>query len=347
MRKEIKNKLMPILLMLSLLLSAVAIIPQVSADPFVFPDGVVSKAGALTCGDEVTYKVTDGSLTADGDYTLVIDATKFCELEEETADDDGNIEITFNVPGLENLGEDPIGTWTLELFDDTNTTVGAAYDYDITISNLYDIRIKYGGDWIDNLIYNTSYTPIYFYAYNWSGSKYEQCDFDLDFLLEQPDGTDIAEAFDIPDGIWDLDLTSDDLNFNNGDGAENLEYYCPLTIDGTTQAIPVLLDVTADVPDDSMWGETISDLDRLELLISVLFVMTIWNNYKKDKIVKEFRTYKKVLYSKNPFTDNEILETFDICMELVSRRNLEKAEDEEKRKKKEAEDKIKYRMYYI
>ncbi|ENO12386.1 hypothetical protein MBGDC06_00483, partial [Thermoplasmatales archaeon SCGC AB-539-C06] len=132
----------------------------------------------------------------------------------------------------------------------------------IHIDNLYNIKIKYDGDWVENLVYNTTYTPIYIYIYNWSGSKHvlaEDKEFDLEIL--QPDAaTTLADYDDLTTAIWDLDITDDDLDFQNGQ--DNLEYYLPVTVDDgshtTVTAIPVLLAVTADYPSDAEWGDTIT-----------------------------------------------------------------------------------------
>jgi len=275
MKNEGKRKIMPLLLTLTLILSVMVIVPQSSvADPFigVFPDGINWKVGGLTCGDELTYKVTDRSLDPETDFILQIhNGTDWIEIENGESTDDGDLYIEFNAPGWADLDPnylvDPTsnngtGAWELRLWNDDTDVLEAGYEAQITIDNLYHIKVKYDGDWIDNFVYNTTYTPVYIYIYNWSGSKYvlaDHIDFDVEIL--QPDGvTVLADYVDISTGIWDLDITDEDLDFRGGSG--NLEYYLQMNVDDgvhtTTTAFPVLLDVTADYPSDAEWGDTIT-----------------------------------------------------------------------------------------
>jgi len=276
MKNEGKRKIMPFLLTFILILSVMVIVPQSSvvADEFigVFPDGVNWKVGALTCGDELTYKVTDRSLDPETDFTLQLhNGTDWIDIEDAESTEDGDLYIEFNAPGWADFdpdyGVDPTSNngssgWDLQLYNDDTSGVEAGYEAQINISNLYSIKVKYDGDWLDNLIYNMTYTPVYIYIYNWSGSKYvlaEDKVFDLEIL--QPDGaTTLADYDNLTTAIWDLDITDDDLDFQNG--ADNLEYYLPVTVDDgshtTVTAIPVLLAVTADYPDDAEWGDTIT-----------------------------------------------------------------------------------------
>jgi hypothetical protein len=275
MNKNMKNKLMPVLLTFILVMSALAIVPQsLIADPFVFPDGINEKSTVgLACGEEVTYDIRNDSLNESRDYVLwitnnatdardgnVSGSTVLVELEDGTPTRHGDLSITFNVPSQGNLGVSPLGPWTLILQDEeTGNMFGPDWDHQIIIGNLYTVKIKYQDGFIEHLVYNTTYTPIYLYVYNWTGSKLELLDdVDFDIGIYQPDGTEILSNYDtITTGIWDLDIVSDDLDFHSGAG--NLEYYLPVYVDDGTQndthAIPVLLDVTADYPENAEWGD--------------------------------------------------------------------------------------------
>jgi len=273
MKNEGRRKVMPFLLTFILILSVMVIVPQSSvADEFigVFPDGINWKVGALTCGDELTYKVTDRSLDPETDYIVQLDnGTAWIELEDGESTEDGDLYIEFNAPGWADLDPDynvdPTSQpWDLRLYNDDTDAVEAGYEAQIHIDNLYHIQVRYDGDWLDFLVYNSTYTPIYIYVYNWSGSKYVLAD-DMEFDLEiwQPDGfggTSLADYDDLTTAIWDLDITDEDLDFQNGEN--NLEYYLYVEIDDgshtTYTAIPVMLAVTADYPSDAEWGDTIT-----------------------------------------------------------------------------------------
>ncbi len=272
MKRNMKEKLMPMLLTCVLLVSAMAIVPQAIADDaVVFPDGIVSKTTGLTCGEEISYKVTDDSLEPETDYRLLLDATGIgegmIELGMEESTKDGDLYITFNAPGWANLGmNDPKGTWDLTLVldeDDTNTSL-PGYEAQISITKYLNVRMKSGDAWLDYLVYNTSYEYLYIYLYNWTGAKYELADdLTFDITIYQPDGTtEIDKYIGVTTGIWDVDITSDDMDFKDGVG--NLEYYLPVVITdyeygGVTQtAIPVILAVTATYPDDAEWGDTLT-----------------------------------------------------------------------------------------
>ena len=242
---------------------------NISGDEFigVFPDGDTWRSRGLTCGDELTYKVTDRSLDPETDYILQLDnGTDWIEIEDGESTENGDLYIEFNAPGWADLDPDynvdPIAVWDLRLWNDDADAVEVGYEAQIHIDNLYNIKVKYDGDWLDSLVYNTTYTPVYIYFYNWSGSEYRLAD-DMEFDLEilQPDGaTTLADYDDLTTGIWNLCITDDDLDFQNGEG--NLEYYLPVTVDDgshmTVTAIPVLLAVTADYPSDAEWGDTIT-----------------------------------------------------------------------------------------
>jgi hypothetical protein len=165
------------------------------------------------------------------------------------------------VPGWKELGEDPVNNspYTLRLNDESNTTI----DTDtITIGNYHHLKFKYGGNWIDSLTYNTTYTPFYIYVYNWTGNKYELHEESLDIEITEPGANPIASQTAITSGIWDLDIVADDLNYNPGPAQGNKEYYLYVNVTegGMTSQIllPVKLDVTATLPTDTVWGDTIN-----------------------------------------------------------------------------------------
>jgi len=258
MRKERKSKLMPILMTLTLLVSMIVFVQTPVAD--VFPDGTNGSAFGLTPGDTITYKVTNNTLNESEDYSIWVQGAKWIELGDDGSDGDGDVTIEFNVPGWNELGGDPINTWTLELHDESNTSLGANYEANIDILNYHHLKFKYDGDWIDSLTYNTTYTPFYIYVYNWTGNKYETHEESLDIEIFEPGMNLIASQTGIDTGLWDLDLVDSDLNYGSGTG--NLEYYLNITVtEGAMISmihLPVKLDVTATLPTDAVWGDTIN-----------------------------------------------------------------------------------------
>jgi len=266
MRKERRNKLMPILVTLILLISMVIFIQTPVAD--VFPDGYEGSAFGLTPGETITYTVTNDTLNADEDYSIWIQGTKWIELEDDSADEDGDITIEFNVPGWNELGEDPVvnSPYTLYLHNETNVSLGANYEDTIDIGNYHHLQFKHGGDWIDSLTYNTTYTPFYIYVYNWTGNKYELHEESVNISIYEPGTNLIAGQTEITSGLWDLDIVDSDLNYNGGNN--NIEYYLRVNVTewnpglnmsmNSAILLPVRLDVTATLPTNAVWGDTIT-----------------------------------------------------------------------------------------
>ncbi len=275
MRKEMKEKLMPVLVTLILVLSMIAILPTsnvAATDVTLSNDGSVSQSKNLTCGEVITMEVVDNSLNASEEYTVEVwNGTAWIELEDGDADMYGDVAIGFHVPGWSELGKCPVnnrgdaglsnGSWKVSLFDKYGTQVTGS-NTTITIGNLFDIRYKSGGEWLDYVIYNQTYTPFYIYVYNWTSSGWQIEDGEtVDITIYDPVGTYVDDQADVATGIWDWDFVRSDNNY--GSGAGNLEnyYWVNVTIDGTTNGsnatLPVKLDMTSDVPSNAEWGDTI------------------------------------------------------------------------------------------
>jgi len=142
MKNDGRRKIMPFLLTFILILSVMVIVPQSSvADEFigVYPDGINWKVGALTCGDELTYKVTDRSLDPETDYILQLDnGTDWIELEDGESTEDGDLYIEFNAPGWADLDPDynvvPTSQpWDLRLWNDDTDALEAGYESEIQL----------------------------------------------------------------------------------------------------------------------------------------------------------------------------------------------------------------------
>jgi hypothetical protein len=260
MRKELKRKFMPVFITLVLLLSMVVILPPSSVTAqTIYLTGFDPNVDLIS-GQEIKLEVTDNSLTPDDEYAVKVwNGSAWIELEDGEADMYGDITLEFNVPGWDDLGMSPLGTWYIRLFDDSDTEVGA--NKTITIGSVWNVRYKYQGEWIDHVIYNQSYTPFYIYVYNWTSSGWQLED-DLTFTItvKNPDKSDLDWQEGVTTGYWDWDFVRADNNW--GDGSGNLEnYYWVNVTNGSEYAevpLPVKLNMTANVPTDAVWGDEIT-----------------------------------------------------------------------------------------
>ena len=232
MRKEGKGKLMPILVTLVLLVSVFLTVPQGifaattlrvqydrSSLEVYFNETDTMTIHCLTPGDDITVRVTDGTLTKDEEYTLSIwDGTKNVEIISGDADANGDISFDIAVPGYRALGDSVIGEHNLTLWegDMGDTEVDQVI---ITIGNYYKVKMKVGTEYVTHLYHGYEYDNLVFEFYNWTGEKkqkgntyYRQVTdanykgIDLAAYLFYPNGSATGE-FDasIGNGKWSTD----------------------------------------------------------------------------------------------------------------------------------------------
>lgn len=252
MNKDGKSKLMPLLVTLILLGSMLFVIAPTTVAQQI---DEVSKTDDLTCGEEIWVNASD--LTEDDRYYIFIEnETSGWELiDDQRADDDGEIAVEINVPYRNPLGAYDIG------LSDSDDSADIFDQAAIFINNTFWVRYKVSGDFLDYVIFNQSYEdPEAFeiYIYNWTGSKYELVEEEVDISFQEPDGTELyTKNTDV--GIWDLDFTFD---FEDGTNLET-NYIVEVELAADTNQysmanIPVKLDVTATLPDDVSWGDTVT-----------------------------------------------------------------------------------------
>ena len=94
-------------------------------------------------------------------------------------------------------------------------------------------------------------------------------------------------------------------------------------------------------------GDTLHDLDHLELFASTLFLINVWDYNTQKKILEGFKKHKRVLFSGNKFTQEQILSSFRKCKKLKAMVKEWEEESAAKQKEQERIDKIKNRMYNI
>ena len=164
------KKMLSMLVVCALILSAL-IVTNAVADRYVEPDPISGNAkwilsndgnGSLTrglsCGEIITWYITDNSLNTSKSYKVrVWDGTQWVNLitsGSRSSDTYGDLSISFRVPGWKELGQDPVGSWMVSLWENDLSSMVKGYNATIKISNHYVIRYKYNGDWLENLIYN-------------------------------------------------------------------------------------------------------------------------------------------------------------------------------------------------
>jgi hypothetical protein len=267
MGKNLKQKVMPFFVTLLLLASILVILPSsnVLAAPAI---DEVSKTDDLTCGQKIW--VNASGLTEDEKYYVKIwDGTANEDIEDERADSDGEVSIEFNVPYRGTLG-----AYNLSFWDDTteldNTT--------IYINNTFRVKYLVGDDEVDNYLYDLQYWApdqgVTFEVYNWTGSKYELFEEEVNITVFLPDGSiaprDPAEInsapYDILYKVTDTGKWNFDYLFNYTDTGDNLEVDYHVYVLDTTNgnqlsnlSLPIKVDLTTtNLPDDAEWGDTVT-----------------------------------------------------------------------------------------
>lgn len=285
MGKNIKSRLMPFFITLILLASMLTFLP-LGNNTAGATSITLSNDGngdiPLTCGDELTLKVTDGSLDPDISYYVAVENTsgnwtRLCS--SKSADDYGDIEFTFRVPGWNDVDGNPTvdsssgslspGHWNISLINASNDTLVPGTVHEINISNLYDVYFKYNGEIIDHVLYNKSYDTFEVYVRNWTGynTGWDDPEQDEDFYISVYDSgwNPIYENYHIGhSGKWVWTLAADDTDWKDSSTTPNdLETYLIFNVTGGTDLnssirLPILLNVSVDVPDDAVWGDTLS-----------------------------------------------------------------------------------------
>jgi hypothetical protein len=273
MRKEMKEKLMPVFVTLILLVSMIAIIPSSTmaapADTFVN----ISKQRPVVPGETIWVNVTDGSLTEGEKYQVKVwNGTALINVgTAKKADANRDVSIKINVPGWKNLDPVnpicPLGGWDLSLWNESDIEYGdyLAVDQEITIDSMFDVRYQVEGSSVDHAMFNQTYedtTAFYIYVYNWTGSKYEQYKESIDITVLDPEGNPIPElaTHTTSTGVWDIDYTFDYIDPAN-DNVETYYYIFVNSSGGTytsVEYLPVKVDMTASLPTSVTWGDEIS-----------------------------------------------------------------------------------------
>jgi len=264
MKEKGKRKLMPFLLTLILIISMITILPtgtlaqevkwynKYNAEKTEFDD--------MTPGDIITVKGSD--LTEDQRYYVYFEAESGSPelLDDERANDKGEIEMEVNVPYRDTLGMYELyllnTTWAAGGGTDTNVSGSPV---NVWINNTYKVRYKSGGEYLDYvLLAKEYYYPDYIEisVWNWTGSKYVIFEKGVDITLYDPEGNN--ETWDhTSTGYWNLDYIFD---YDTGDHYEN-NYWVNVTYDAdhtAYQPLPVKLNMTATITSNPEWGDTIT-----------------------------------------------------------------------------------------
>ncbi len=286
MGKNIKSRLMPFFITLILLASMLVFLP--SGNVVKATSITLSNDGAgdipLTCGDELTIKVTDGSLDPNTNYYVAVKNVsgnwiRLCS--SKSADDYGDIELTFKVPGWNDVDGNPTvnhsaglstaGTWNVSIINaSSGNPVTGAYDI-ITISNLYDVYFKYNGETIDHVLYNKGYNSTWFEVYvrNWTGynTGWDDPERDEDFYVDVYDSgwNQLYNHYHLGGSEkWQWTLAASDTDYKDTSTTpDDLETYLIFNVTGgnnfnSSIRLPILLNVSANVPDGAVWGDTLS-----------------------------------------------------------------------------------------
>jgi hypothetical protein len=158
-------------------------------------DGFGSLVRNLTCGEIITLQITNNSLPKSTSYRVrAWNGTAWVSLVttgNRVSDSFGDLSISFRVPGWGELGKNPVaengtgnwsydstdgeGQWNISLFsNDYTTQIFADLNATIKIGNQYYIRYKYDGNWIESLVYNSTYADgngFEIHVFNWTGSQ--------------------------------------------------------------------------------------------------------------------------------------------------------------------------------
>jgi len=279
----IGKKILATIVVFALIFSAMVVINQVTNFKIIGNAGAtaidISDDGnrtvngiplGLTCGEIITIKVVDNSLnTSEKYYVKVWNGTQWRNLKIDgntKSDKYGCISLDVHVPGWSAIGSNPLGNWSIRLFDKTGTEV-AGTNTTITISNLYDVRYNHNGKWLDNIIYNTTYNYFWINVYNWTGSGWVLLnDEDLSISIHKPDGELLGSAYiktGITTGKADFDISRKQTIF---DDTDNYEYYMWVNVSNeefigfnySNATLPVKLNFTSTLPTSATWGDTIN-----------------------------------------------------------------------------------------
>ena len=249
--------------------------------------GEVTNNGAttgleLTCGEVITFKVVDNSLTYNEDYALgVWNGSAWIIMEEASADYHGDITIDFHVPWWDLLGTNPIGQWNIRLFNTTTeSSMGPSTQVSdnvtLTIGNIFDVTFYEGSDTIEYLSFNKSYgisNQLGVSIRNYTGATYNDGDWDddfddagdptFDYALYLPDGTEISDWGDTGKGgshSYPVSNGASGTGYYDGDNYETF-YWVNVTQHGSTTvysnvSLPCMLNVSwyGDGPGDLVWG---------------------------------------------------------------------------------------------
>jgi hypothetical protein len=287
MGKNMKERLMPFFITLVLMVSMIVILPSNNVMATWPYDTSINNDGAgdipLTCGDELTIKVTNGSLWPETNYYVAVwNGSAWNRLcSSKIADEYGDIELTFRVPGWNDLGVNPVtnngtgvsdsdGEWNVSIVNASSGVEVAGTNTTITITNLYDVYYKVDGssDRYYNFIKQQGIDSIDVYVRNWTGynSGWVDPEEDETFTIQLFNATHgklypTGSAASMTNGKWPgLYIDSDYTSYN--ESATSKETYVYFNVsDGThtsSARFPILLNMTADVPTGAVWGDEIT-----------------------------------------------------------------------------------------
>ena len=273
-KKSFQLRLKTTIVTLVILCSLITIMPQLGLASSTTPEMRLSKTQDLTCGEIITWYISNNSFEKGDDFLVKIwNGSTFNALKttEGEADDYGNLALSFRVPGWSEIGQNPIGSWNVSIWKDASTDELVTWtNTTIIIENLYYLKFFHHGEEIDHLLYNSSYSQADFQVniYNWTGSKLvlqDQSDHQ-DFngrIYKIIDGTTyIEESRDnIDDGTWEVgfQINENDVDIPNYEiyywfnltNKNNEAYYSNITL-------PILLNMTCTCPTDATWGDKIT-----------------------------------------------------------------------------------------
>jgi len=270
MRKEMKEKLMPVFVTLILLVSMIAIIPSSTMAAPVGAFVNISKQYPVVPGETIWVNVTDGNLIEGDKYQVKVwNDTGLVDVgTAKKADKNGDVSIEIKVPGWKNLDPDnpicPLGWWNLSLWNDTDAEFGGLGNQSIKIDSMFDVRYQVEGSSVDHATFNQTYedtTAFHIYVYNWTGSKYEQYKESINISVLDPGENPIPElaTHTTSAGVWDIDYTFDYIDPANS----NVETYYYIVVNSSggmtsMEYLPVKVDMTASLPTGVTWGDEIS-----------------------------------------------------------------------------------------
>ncbi len=281
-KKLLTKRLMTLYITSVLLISMVIILP--SSNLVQATEIVLYNTGngdiPLTCGEELTIKVTDGTLWPEHSYYVAVQNIsgswiRLCS--SKSADEYGDIELTFQVPGWTDVGCKPTsnsgpghstnGLWSIAILNaSSSNSMVSGTNTTISIANLYDIYFKYDGTVHDSVLFNTSLIyPFEVYVRNWTGynSGWDDPEQDEDLWIDVYDASwdPIYTNYHLgSQAKWSWVIDPTDVDYKDG---TNRETYLIFNVTAGTDLnssirLPILLNMTADAPTGAVWGDTIS-----------------------------------------------------------------------------------------